>query len=452
MSTLIFKRLFEVRLLHEFYLADDEQAGQLFYEKTADERRDYLQKIILQGRYDILRDLEIEPTPDTAARMRGRQIKLGRNATGFFVGLEVVADNASSPALFKPRKPLETGFRLSFLIKVRNPGFHARTALRLRRPDALNAFYLWTNAGKTASGSGFPSLSEPAPVFTSGQTYEPGEIVLIGGDLYEAVSRTQNANADNWAITAGQGYTTESDRRALPKQFPWNWTAAPGPATFILNTPAGDEVKRITVNVTENSRRIPLNFSRQVLADGSLGAAIPDGFYRLVVQGGPSDIEAPVFLHGELSGGAPSGSNPFSGSSKLLGLVEIVIGEPGQALPLLDDLGRLLQIPLTGGGSTHPVFEVRFLSRSSWWRYRSDRDLTLQAQNEAVALLDQAGKDLVTKSPRRFFNFPQSISPPASAAPVWLPNPAPEGLRPSPDGRLFAETLISKIPNLIIST
>ncbi|HNM25795.1 MAG TPA: hypothetical protein PKL15_10210, partial [Saprospiraceae bacterium] len=275
MSTLIFKRLFEVRFLHEFYLADNEQAGQLFFEKPADEQRTYLQKTILQGRYDILRDLDIEPTPETEARMGGRQIKMGRNATGFFVGLEVLPENGGSPALFKPRKPLETGFRLSFWVKLRNPGFPAYTALRLRQPESLNAFYLWTNAGKSPPGAGFPALSEPAPVFFPGQTYEPGEIVRIGGDLYEAVARTQNANAANWAVTNGLGYTTESDRKALPKQFPWYWTAAPGPATFTLSTPAGDEVKKITVNVTENSRRIPLNFSRRVLADGSPGAAIP---------------------------------------------------------------------------------------------------------------------------------------------------------------------------------
>ncbi|MBL7803247.1 MAG: hypothetical protein JNL02_05895 [Saprospiraceae bacterium] len=454
MSTLVFKRLFEVRFLHEFYLAEHGQGVQLFYEKSPAERRTYLEKMILEGRYDILRDLDIEPTPETAARLRGRQMKIGRNATGFFVGIEVVPETIGASTTYRPRKMPETGFRMSFFIRVKNTRFRAFTALRLRQAKNLPAFYFWTNAGKTSASAGFPSLSEPAPAFTTGQTYEPGEIALIGSDLYEAVAATQNSSAANWAAVAGQGYTTENDRIALPKQFPWTWTDTPGPAVFTLNDPAGGEVKKIEAVVTENSRRIPLNFARRVQPDGAPGAPISDGYYRLLVQGGSTNLDLQVYLNNELSGGAPSGPAPgqlFS-TSNLLGMVEIVHNDASQALPLFDADGRLLQVPLSGGGSSHPVFEVRFLSRSAWWRYRSDRGLPLLAENEAALLLDPSGNDLVTKQTRRFFNAPQGLYTTPGAPAVWLPNPPPEALRPAPDGKLFAETLISKIPNLITTS
>lgn len=455
MLTKTFKRLFEVRFLHEFYLADRDQEGMLFFDKTPSARRTYLEQLILQGRYNILRDLEIEPTPETAIRMRGRQMKIGRNATGFFVGAEVEAVNSGGTTYYKPRQTIEPGFRLSFFIRVRNPLFRAFTALRLRQPASLSAFYFFSNARKTPSGSGFPSLSEAPPEFAAGTTYEPGELVSIGGNLYEAVAQTQTTAAASWAPAGGEGYVTERDRRALPKQFPWNWTGPAGPVTFILTNEAGAEIKKIETTVTENSRRIPLNFARQVnLSDGSPAAVIPDGYYSLEVQGSGYNMTVPVFLHGELSGGAPSGPQPgglFS-TSNLLGLVDIIQEDSGSALPYLNAQGFIQQIPLSGGGTSHPVFEARFLSRSAWWRYRSDRDQTLQALNEAALFLDQSDKDLVTKQARRFFTFPQGFIQTPGSPPVWLPNPPPDALRPAPDGRLFAETLVSKIPNLITTS
>ena len=447
-NTILFKRLFEVRFLHEYYLAD--AAGALFFEKSFTDRQLFLEKQIIAGRYNILNDIDIEPTPETRQRMKGYRMKFGTTATGFIVGAPGNNSVVGATTLFEPETQIPRGLRLSFFIRAKNPLFRSFTATRIRRPQDLSTSFWFSNSRKVESLDFFPSLSEEPPLIAAGKTYEPGEIVRIGSDLLEAVTQTDTANPINWAVINGSGYATESDRILVPKRVNWAWTGAVGTVAFTLKKEDDTIVKTIKVNVATSPRLIPLNFFRKSETSAEI---IPDGFYKLEIVSTDAIGSRPLFLHGEMTGSSspsPSPGRLFTPTG-LLGIVEIVHDSMPFALPYLDEAGRRRQVPLPDGSISHPVFEVRWLSRGAWWRYRSDRDRDLTAQNDAIMILDKIGKDLVTKQSKRFFAFSQVFH--QSGTPdIRLPNPMPDALRPGVDGRLYADVLISNVPNLIEAT
>lgn len=443
----LFKRLFEVRFLHEYYLGDRELGGALFFSKTPGERHTYLKKVIEKGQYNILNDLIFEPTPETSSLLRGHRLKFAHNATGFLLGGEIVQETAGK---YKLKNPLETGLRLSFYVRIKNPLFRSFTALRLRPPD-ISAFYFFTNAEKQASGVPNVSLAEPALPFETGRTYEPGELALLNGTLQEAVAVTTTPSPAAWTPVAGEGYVTEHDRQALGKQFRWPWAADPQTVQFTLldETLTGDDarIKTIEVVLSDRNKSAALDFSRKFPAPGQrLGDPIPDGFYTLEAKGTFDTFSKRIYLHGELAAGNPPVPRPGMVSSPpgLLGLVQIVVTEPGEGAPFVDADGYVRREALPDGALSHTIYEVRWLNRSTWWRYRSDRDLSLTAIGDAAALLGQQGKDLVSAKPMRFYAGRIGLS-----ASVNLPNAKPEQLKPEANGRYYSDIPVSKIANLI---
>lgn len=464
MVNLIFKRLFEVRFLHEFFLADREADGALFFSKTPAVRKIFLEKFILRGGQDIRTELEFEPTPDTARRLRGLQWKFGTTATGFIVGAPVVEQEIDNAPALVPKTAPKLGERFSFFVRLKNPQFRSYTALRMRQPDGVIPYYYMSNRGKTLAAAATSPLSEPMPLseavadFQIEKIYEPGELAFFNGKIYEAVGNTQNSPNDapqKWLeakVTAQQGYLNESDRRLVASQFVWNWTGSvPAKLEFLLKKNETDDdalaLKIIQASVSDRSRRVPLNFfSQHKNLDGTPGNLIAEGNYFLKIKrDGVDELTRPFFILPEISGGSPAANSP------LLGIVSIEHLEKNEGIHFLDEKGRILSsTPAAGTGETaHPVFEVRLLSRGAWWRYRSDRAQVLKTTPTSAPVLSKLGDDLMTKKPMRFFSFAQVFSAGGSSTPIHLPNPPPTSLQPSPDGRLVAQLLVSKLTDLI---
>ena len=76
-------RLFEVRILHEYYLLAG--ADHIFYDLSANDRQEMLMKRVLGGQYKLLNDLDIVPTPSTTQLLRNHKLIFKKTATGFVV-------------------------------------------------------------------------------------------------------------------------------------------------------------------------------------------------------------------------------------------------------------------------------------------------------------------------------------------------------------------------------
>ncbi|MBL7828070.1 MAG: hypothetical protein JNJ57_15675 [Saprospiraceae bacterium] len=441
MESGLYKRLFEVRVLHEYHLSDRQSGGDLFFNRNPLERQELLPKLLQERKIDILQHLTFEPTPETLKILKGNRIKFWQNATGFVLAAEVKKTEITPGVeAFKLAIPIEHR-HLSFYIKVKDPKFYAYSAIKLI-PNMLGAYFWFSNAGQPVSNSAILNLAKPTPAVVAGQSYEPGELAVIGGSVSQALVRTQELPAANWTSINLDGFAGEQDRILTGKRMRLRWNGVPKKVAFILKDQASSEVKKIEKEIDKNGVDVLLDFTRtNPEPDFPNGRPVPDGLYTLEIDGTPT----PVFLHDEIVPGNPAVARPgiVATPKGLLGIIHI---DTKADTSFIEPNGALKQLPLPDGALSHQIYEVRWLNRSLNWRYRSDRGKKLLPIGSATGHLFQDGNDLQTTLPHRFHAQQANLAPG-----VNIPTPTPDQVRFDASGALFGELLIHKIRDLIDS-
>jgi hypothetical protein len=456
----IFKKLFEVRILHGYY-TDNWFANLLgepgsFFDYGTDpdpavravQRREQ-QAFVLENKYDILRDISIEPTPATARLMEGLRMRWRRLPTGFLAGLEVEKRETGGLVQFAPKVVLEPGMRWTFLLRIRNAWFYNITNHAMR--PTMPGHYYFTNMAAADDGKVFPSLSVQLPPFSNQRHWEMGELLRSGNQVmaanvdtanladFTAIANIDDANpgGDTWHEWAHSG-----DRRALPKSFKYRFDAkfgAANPVTdavFVLSDTAGNQIKSITRSYTAAApapAEILLDFRQLPVAPGASDAeklrpkTLPDGWYdiRVSINGAIFETRR-VLLRSDLPD-----------DQSILGIVELGLGPTAPAFSLLD--GGLLNtapVPDSNPGRWQgPVFEIRFMNRPTYWHYRIQKSEGLPAADLDMGefIFFRNRQSIEAQTPRRLSQarvpVQLSVPPPGAAGDVLLPNPEPPGLR-----------------------
>ncbi|MBK8565161.1 MAG: hypothetical protein IPN76_17930 [Saprospiraceae bacterium] len=232
-------RLFEVRLLHEYYLLGED--GVSFYDLSPADRVAMLEKRLLSGQYKLMDDILIVPTKDTKELLDKRRLRLVQNFTGFaVVGRGESATLSDGTPAIKPMVALDENLELLFRISIKEPKFKNYTSLPLRRPQ--EGGYYFANSASNVKGTGFLSMSQSVPDFIPGTDYSAGDLARFAGVLREANAMT-NSNA-NWDNIESDGYVNESDRLVLNHIFryrPMDGEVG-GAFEFVLKQPNGGAV------------------------------------------------------------------------------------------------------------------------------------------------------------------------------------------------------------------
>ena len=420
MESIYYKKLFEVRVLHEYYLSQDSASP--FFSLPDAARESILQSKLFHNQYDIHQDLSIAPSAACAKLLRHYHIRFVPQKTGFFAGIRVNPDGAA----FRPYIPLEQELACEFTLQIRNPYFFNFTNARLRAN--VPARYLFTNSDPGGTKT-FPSLSEPVASFTPGTFYEMGELSTAGADVREAVVSTSNNQNANWRKTASRNVASESDRLLLPMQFRYTFGAAANvqQASFALKQ-NGNTVKTIEKSGTGNLESALLDF-RTDGADPPLETAA--GPYVLEVSGDNGYIDnRNIYLSHAL----------YDSSS--FGAVIIYNSSSSQAFSVLTPAGNL-KVP-------HPVFEVRLKSRITYWRYKSETGKTLATTPKTSPYLSAENGALRSISPLPMLSNPIEFRDANPVTPrVFLPNPPDKSLRIENNGLFYSDIYLSKIKDLI---
>ena len=386
-------RLFEVRVLHEYFLISDEQLS--YFDLPEADRSAQLESRLTHGQYDLLQDLSIEPDPATKAVLKNHRLKFIQTATGLTVVSGGKTKTIDGSEVLMPEIGIPENTHLNFVIKVNNSFFKNYTSLPLdgRRFGG----YLFSNGSDSVNGVGFATLSRPALDFAEGDSYLAGDIADHGGTLKEAFASTRSE--EYWDDIEGNGYVNENDRRWLGKSFFYYPEEADtsDPITFSLKNQAGDKIiKSITVEKPSLSGiRVDLRMSK--VEGGTMETPIPDGTYRLQIQSDSGETEEEIFL-----------SDTFGRSH--LGLIRINCSGTGPYQVLSEQGG--IQTP-------HPVFEIRLRSRKTFWRYQARyngkklepvgtaqffrNELNEDSQNAVPA------RQLITRKPQKLARFPIQI-------------------------------------------
>lgn len=432
-----FKKLFEVRLLHDYYLIPSE--GGTFYGLNEQDQKNALTTQLTYNQYKIAHDIKIVPTTLCEKALKSYKLRFLPTSLGFMVVGKVISKiSDTGEEVYEPFIGIPDDLTLSFNLMVKNANFRNFTALSFN--PSFPFHYYFDNKNEN-NDKHFPALSLPVLPFVHDRTYEMGDLATFGTDQKQAITITTN-NPTDWQSIEGQGMLHQNDRHLLPKRFLYKFQNEEVlSAEFSLKSLSGELIKKITSPADSSTpfKQFRLDFSNQAPIEETdiVGEEISDGWYHLTIStNNGTNITQKVLLHNDLYRG------------KSLGAIEIK-NEVTDPLFRITNTDKTLITKTLANGTTiqHPIFEIRLRSRSTYWRYKQVTGLTAAEMTQIAPFFNTENADLVTKKPtplaiqRNQFTTNNSIS-------LVFPSPAGADIQPEPNGKTYSNIYISKLNSL----
>ena len=438
MSSIVFKKLFEVRILHDYFLTTED--GTSFFERNNDQKADLITKKLLYNIYDARDLFEIEPLESTKTRIKEYRLIVKNTNLGFLVGVEVHVENKMGEMVYRPRLEMDSFINLAFSIKSRVPFFKSFTNTTLKAK--LPSIYYFTNKDKEAFNdidhTSLP-LSNKVHTHQDGNTYEMGALANFDGEVREALQDTDGNDPGHWQKIEDWRFVSDADRMLLPNTFTYRLSKEENVTQieFTLKDESNNEIKKISKNGDEILGNINLNFAK----DDTL-KSIESGFYTLSIKKNTgAEVLHKVYLNAEIY------------DKNYLGIIDIRLDEINSAYSLFDADGFLTRSidPITQKKS-HLIFELRFKNRRTYWRYNKESDFTNDEKNTTNQFLNEfSSVALVSDLPKALTKI---LIPFRKAVP---PNPPQELMLPPPKltsirvekNKIFSEIYINQSNRLI---
>ncbi len=441
MSSIIFKRLFEVQILHDYFLTTDD--GVSFFEMNKTNKKNLISKKLTSNIYNIKDFFEIKPLSTTETRISEYKLIMKNTALGFLVGVEVDVEDQAGEFVYKPRYKLNENINLTFSIKQRVPFFKSITNINLR--SKLPSIYYFTNKGKeeftVPTDPSFETLpiSDKALPHQDGRIYEMGALIDFGGNIKEALQYTDGNDANHWEEIEDRRFVSNADKIVLPSKF--NYTIAKEQLVtqieFILKDEDDNEVKKINQNGIEAIENIILDFTKDDTSN-----EIVSGFYTLSVkENAGSEVIHKIYLNNDIY------------DKNYLGIIDIRLDELNSAYSLLDADGYLNRnIDSVTLKKSHPIFELRFKNRKTYWRYNKEIEFTNDEKNDTNEFLSEVSDvELVSALPKALTEvltpFKKS-NPPNPPQELMLPPPKVSSIKVEKE-KIFSEIYINQSNRLL---
>jgi hypothetical protein len=420
MTADLYTVLFEVQLLHEFYLTDADQTS-VFDTANISNAGAYVSTRQAQGRPSIGKLAKFVLPAPTQAVFRNQQLRLINTYTGFKVAVKVTG---STPAI-----PMATTCNLLFLIQ--SPGGDLAAISNGRMHREIQSLYYFCNSTLTGAKT-FPSLSNPVPAKQNPSIYpyDQGELVNDPSNTKSPIQfayYTAGATAASFANAgATDNLVNETDRLLVGLQFNYSFQSGStvANANFTLKDSTGATVKTVTSSSTTPLTTVALDFS--VDAQGN-----PLSVNTLPTAG----LSDPILYTLSVTG--TNYNKTFSlifyqDSTELVGcwgLIQIQASVSGANYSLLGANGQL--------AATTPVFQIRCKSLPTFrlFRCNSGTATKIQAASSLANILTQSANDLISIQPvpltymPYFFipnQWPTKGTPPGPPGTVYLPGPEPD--------------------------
>jgi hypothetical protein len=333
-QSLLYKSLFEVNILHHFFLNKGEQE----WDKMSQE-----DKIKMEANYDIREIFEITPTQESTKALSSYSCIFKKTSSGILVGIKAKPDQFN-PGKFNSFVPLADNLTFRFLLRLKDLNFMNYTALPLQGNQGK--MFVFSNSLNNNSNS-FPALSAIPPVFKLDNIYLPGDMLTDNANnptkLFTALVKTGNnptLSAD-WQPEIGN-ITTPLSYVNVNDSFP----VANGFFTYTMKVKDAKPIATL-----KNSSGFTIQPKMDVLPGDFQTLQVdllkyPQGIYSIHI-----DSDNPTY-HDDVTFYLLQGSEiPFA-------LIEIKV-KSNQPAHNLFDQGDLLS----------PTFEIRFRNRKTHWKY-----------------------------------------------------------------------------------
>lgn len=431
---IIYKILFEVRLLHEFYGTNSD--GATIFQQPFNNRTGFLLDRFSRNERSIASDIYVK-VPQTAEQLyHDYHLRLLPTYSGFKVAIRVKRVNIAGPLVaFEPVVPLPADLSIPVLIMRRGMDLDAVTNTRMQRN--LNSVFYFSGDTMLDTKT-HPFLTEDAAPFAPGYSYEQGEIATHGpGDLRSFYF--DEFDAPQWRNLAPGSYAGEKDRFVVKPDF--TYTFQPGDnvtsATFTLK----DHTNAVVVDPLDALAN-PYN----VAGNGNL-ASVPLSFNVMNLNTIPQMPISNKLLYTL----QVTGNGGYNRTFKIVFLRDLqtdirdtwglayINNKPANALFHLTDASKRLIYKLNPNGTVNtpaPLFEVWINSRFPFWRYINDQKKKLKALPHA-GILYESGDNLISLQPQ-----PLSYTPLLIGGVNYRPNPKLFGTLKTEGRKVFADIMV----------
>jgi hypothetical protein len=438
MSTIIFKRLFEVRILHDYFLTTED--GVSFFERNKLSKENLLSKKLVSAIYDVQDLFEIDSLKSTERTISEYKLIFKKTNLGFLVGLEVKIEDKAGEIGYIPRFKMDRSIHLTFSIKSRTPFFKSLTSTALK--SNIPSIYYFTNKDKEvfndADHTSLP-LSSKVDVHQDGNTYEMGTLANFEGEMREALQYTDGIDPSHWEKTTDWRFVNNADSILLPHKFNYQLSKEENVTQieFTLKDESDNEVKKISKSGLDIIESIELDFNKN-----DVSIAIESKLYTLSVsKNAGAEVLQKIYLNSDIY------------DKNYLGVVDIRLDELNSAYSLFDTEGFLNRSPdpITLK-DTHPIFELRFKNRRTYWRYHKEIDFTIDEKSTTNEFLNEFSSiTLVSILPKalteNLIPFRKTI-PPNPQQELMLPPPKVVSIKIEKE-KIFSEIYINQSNRLI---
>lgn len=428
--SLIYKTLFEVKLMHEYYLtAKDGET--VFALPNQSDRVNFLLNQFADGYPSINADMEFIFPSHLEEIYHGLRLKIIPTYSGFRVLIRVNQKILADGSLvFQPLFSLPDDFNIYIVLKKRSNRFDNYTQSPLNNP--IPCAFIFSNENVSGTKS-YPFLTNAVSPFNPANFYIQGDIASFGvNDLRQYYN---DGAADKWQTITGSAFANENDRLLLPLQFYYSFINYNDitEATFILKDKNDNALKTINIASPDLIQKAFLSFS-----DICDTISIPDTFnYEDVIY----TLEV-------------TGSNGFSAKHRLVfddnlysrenwGVINFKTKVTNTSFNILANDGYLMKRRSpTGIWSEAPIFEIPVKSKFPFWRFINEKGIELKLAAALTDYLVKEDKFLLTKRPRSVAGNYFLLQKEGSTDTVYVPNPLNYDLKKDEKARLCFDIMV----------
>jgi hypothetical protein len=419
---LLYKILFEVKILHEYFLTNPDQTSVFLATKQAD-RLTWLSNRYAKDQPVLSEDVQFQLPSGMARLFKNQKLILLKSWAGFQVAIQVNEVQSGGTVAYAPAVPLAADCNILILVQQQVGQFGRLTNSRMQRP--IPSLYYFSNE-KLTSAKTAPVLSTAISAYSSSYTYEQGELSVEGSNI---VTCYYTGSTPTHPPVVGNGFANENDRLIVGPRFDYTFEASDGVTTaqFTLKDGSGNTVRTTPAAATEPLESVELDYSDLLYAS-------PPGLLSLPT----AKASDPLLYTLDVTG-----NNGYTRSLNLIfyeqpaelrctwAVIQIQTTVSNPQFNLLDNNGYLIQPVLPApdvAASTYPIFEIRCKSRYTFWRYypASPNEILNPPAAALTPFLQTSAQSLTTLTPIPSTWLPWFFSTdPTAATPTWtyLPNP-----------------------------
>jgi len=427
---MIYKTLFEVKFLHEFFLVN-ESGNSVFDVANATDRETFLTSMFTSDHENIGRDISFDFPDEFKQTYRGYYLKLFTTYTGFKVAIQVnkvvMPDNSIQ---YQPFVSLPDDLNIFIIATKNNSLIDVYSNARISR--SVPALYFFSN-DNISDAKVFPFITSNISTEKTGYAYEQGELAIDSSNNLQEYYYDQAGALQTNAITNQvKSFVNENDRMLLPLIFDYTFADTTiKNATFNLKDTSGNSITSISINQSTPIVKTTLDFT-----DKKDQLKMP-AVFSLQVSGDNNFSETKNIVF----------SNSFYDTSSWA-IINIKTKVTNADFNLLTDEGYLKwESTLPTGVTEFPaVFLIPVKSRFSHFRYVNDTDEELQLITDLDEYLFKEEKILITQLPVSLSDYFYKVkNVPANSDPValkYLPNPVSYALQKDAMKRIYMDVIV----------